>query len=292
MNYQLDEKKLFDEVLELIRRTSTDLCEDVEDALRDARGAESTGSVAESTLTEILDNVELARRNSTPICQDTGANIYYVSIPCGVSMRRVEEVICCATVEATNKAYLRPNAVDSVTGENSGDNTGVMAPQINFEEWDKHAIGIKLMLKGGGSENVSRQYTLPDKELGAGRDLDGVYKCVIDSVNRAQGLGCASGIIGVGIGGDRSTGMKWAKKQLFRAMGDENDVEELAELESRLGNDLNQLGIGPMGFGGRSTVLGVKVGALHRLPASFFVSVAYMCWANRRREILIPLEGE
>ena len=290
--FHLDEKLLFDEVLELIRRTSTDLPEDVERSLIKARDNEEKNSVAQSTLNEILSNVDLARKNSTPICQDTGANIYYVSIPCGVSMRRVEEVICCATVEATKKAYLRPNAVCSITGKNSGDNTGTLAPQIYFEEWDEPAIKIKLMLKGGGSENVSRQYTLPDSEIGAGRNLDGVYKCVIDSVNRAQGLGCASGIIGVGIGGDRATGMKWAKKQLFRTIDDVNPDEELAELETRLEADLNKLGIGPMGFGGKATVLGVKAGALHRLPASFFVSVAYMCWANRRREVTINLEPE
>jgi len=290
--YVLDEKKLFDEVLALLRRTSTDLCTDVEDALKSARNNEDDGSVAQGTLDEILNNVELARRNSTPICQDTGANIYYVTIPCGISMRRVEEVISCATVEATGKNYLRPNAVDSVTGKNTGDNTGVMAPQIYFEEWDEPAIKMKLMLKGGGSENVSRQYTLPDSTIGAARNLDGVYRCVIDSVNRAQGLGCASGIIGVGIGGDRATGMKWAKKQLFRSVDDVNENEGLAQLEVRLKKDLNELGIGPMGFGGKSTVLGVKIGALHRLPASFFVSVAYMCWASRRREITIKLEGE
>ena len=290
--YILDEKKLFDEVLELIRKTSTDLCEDVQAALEVARNNEVKGSVAETTLNEILENVELARQNSTPICQDTGANIYYISIPCGISMNRVEEVICCATVEATNKSYLRPNAVDSVTGKNSGDNTGVLAPQIYFEEWDEPAIKIKLMLKGGGSENVSCQYTLPDSNIAAGRNLEGVYKCIIDAVNKAQGLGCASGIIGVGIGGDRATGMKWAKKQLFRRVDDVNPLPELAELESRLYNDLNELGIGPMGFGGKSTVLGVKIGALHRLPASFFVSIAYMCWANRRREVVIELENE
>ena len=287
----LNEKKLFDEVLELIRKTSTDLSPDVQKSIEDARDSEENCSVAESTLNEILENVALARKNSTPICQDTGANIYYIYIPCGVSMSRIEAVIIKATKEATSRSYLRPNAVDSVTGKNSGDNTGVLAPQINFEEWDQQAIKIKLMLKGGGSENVSRQYSLPDNSIGAGRDLNGVYKCIIDSVNNAQGLGCASGIIGVGIGGDRTTGMKWAKKQLFRMVDDINSDAQLSELEKKLHADLNTLDIGPMGFGGKSTVLGVKIGALHRLPASFFVSIAYMCWANRRREIVINLEN-
>ncbi len=292
MSYLLDENKIFEEVLELIRRTSTDLADDVQASLKKAMSNENPGSVAENTLGKILDNVELARQNSTPICQDTGTNIYYVSIPCGVSMRRIEEIINCATITATKKAYLRPNAVDSITGINSGDNTGIMAPQIHFEEWDRSAIQIKLMLKGGGSENVSGQYTLPNSKIGAGRDLDGVYKCIIDAVSNAQGLGCSSGIIGVGIGGDRASGMKWAKKQLFRKMDDINENPELAKLEDRLFSDLNELGIGPMGFGGKSTVLGVKIGALHRLPASFFVSIAYMCWANRRRETTIELENE
>ena len=188
----------------------------------------------------------------------------------------------CGVLEINSGAH----AVDSVTGKNSGDNTGVMAPYFHYEEWDEPTIKVELMLKGGGCENVSDQYKLPDSRLKADRNLDGVYKCIIDAINKAQGLGCAPGVAGIGIGGDRASGMIVAKKQLFRKLNDTNPDPELEKLENRLYTDLNKLGIGPMGFGGLTTMLGVKIGAAHRLPASFFVSLAYSCWADRRNTML------
>lgn len=290
MEFQLNEKMLQDAVVELIRRASTRLPSDVITAMEMGRDSEEEGSPAQSVLKLMLENVQMAREDETPICQDTGTNIYYVTIPEGVSLRKVERAIIEATKTATEKAYLRPNMVDSITGMNTGDNTGVMSPYIHFEEWDEPKIRIQLALKGGGSENVSAQYKLPDNRFKAGRDLDGVYKCVIDAVNEAQGLGCAPGMIGLGIGGDRATGMIIAKKQIFRKIDDTNPDPVLAKLEERLYDDLNKLGIGPMGFGGNTTVLGVKVGAAHRLPASFFVSIAYMCWADRHAAMNISEE--
>lgn len=286
MNFKLDTDKFRDSVLELIRRTSTQLPPDVIAAMERGIASEAPGSAAKSVLTSMLKNAEMAKEGSTPICQDTGTNIYFVSIPEGVSLRKVEAAITEATRMATGKAYLRPNAVDSITGKNSGDNTGTMAPYIHIEEWDEPSIRVQLALKGGGCENVSTQYKLPDSGMQAGRNLEGVYKCIVDAVNQAQGLGCAPGVIGIGVGGDRATGMVMAKKQLFRNLEDVNPDEKLAELESKLFTDLNKLGIGPLGFGGNTTVLGVKVGALHRLPASFFVSIAYMCWADRHHEMI------
>ncbi|HDT12275.1 MAG TPA: fumarate hydratase, partial [Candidatus Marinimicrobia bacterium] len=162
----------------------------------------------------------------------------------------------------------------------------IMSPDIHFDEWDEPSIRVRLMLKGGGCENVSAQYTLPDTNLKAGRDLDGIYRCILDAVVMAQGKGCAPGILGIGVGGDRSTGMITAKKQLFRKLDDVNPDTELARLETRLLKDLNTLGIGPMGFGGKTTALAVKIGKAHRLPASFFVSVSYMCWADRRKTMI------
>ena len=282
MSFKLDVKRFRDATVELIRRAATQLPNDVVLAMENARDSEAEGSPAKSVLDYMLKNAEAAKNNSTPICQDTGTNIHFVTIPEGVSLRKIESTVAEATKIATQNAYLRPNAVDSVTGKNSGDNTGIMAPYFHYEEWDKPEIKIDLMLKGGGCENVSDQYKLPDGKLKAGRDLDGVYKCIIDSINNAQGLGCAPGVAGIGIGGDRASGMIVAKKQLFRDLADTNPDPKLAKLEERLHADLNKLGIGPMGFGGLTTVLGVKVGAAHRLPASFFVSMAYSCWADRR----------
>lgn len=278
-------------VLELIRRTSTRLPEDVVAAMERGIAGEAEGSPAKSVLKFMLKNATLAADNSTPICQDTGTNIYLVTIPLGVSMKMVEAAIVDATRQATGKSYLRPNTVDPVSGENPGDNTGIMAPYIHFEEGDEPVIKINLALKGGGCENVSDQYKLPDTRMKAGRNLEGVYKCIVDAVQNAQGLGCAPGVLGIGIGGDRATGMLVAKHQLFRKLTDTNPDAKLAELESRLFNDLNTMGIGPMGFGGNTTVLGVKIGSLHRLPASFFVSISYMCWADRRRSMVISKTG-
>lgn len=273
--------------LELIRRASTELPADVLASIENCRAAEKDGSAARKVLDDVIANCELAKKTSRPLCQDTGTNIWHVYHPQSVSQIVLAKDIIEATREATKLSYLRPNAVDSITGKNSGDNTGPGMPVIHFHEWEKDKVVADLILKGGGSENVSAQYSLPDDRLGANRDLEGVRRVVIDAVFLAQGQGCAPGIIGVGIGGDRATGMAEAKEQLFRLMDDENPDPKLAELEKRLFSELNELGIGPMGFGGRTTVLGVKIGARHRLPASYFVSIAYMCWACRRASIEI-----
>jgi fumarate hydratase class I len=141
------------------------------------------------------------------------------------------------------------------------------------------------MLKGGGCENVGAQYSLPNAALGAGRDLAGVRKVVLDAVYKAQGKGCAPGILGVAIGGDRGSSYYGSKEVLFKHMDESSSDPKLAELEERLTTESNQLGIGPMGFGGKTTVLGTKITGLHRLPASYFVTVSYMCWAYRRRRM-------
>jgi fumarate hydratase class I len=281
----MDLSDLAEPCLELIRRASTDLPADVEMALRAALADEELGSAAAGALETILENVGLARARSTPICQDTGTLAFYVSHPRAMSARQLQTQIEAAVAEATRAAYLRPNAVDPVTGRNSGNNLGAGFPLFHFKEWEKASLRVDLLLKGGGCENVSAQYKLPHPLLNAGRDLDGVRKVVLDAVYQAQGKGCAPGILGIALGSDRGAGYVHAKEQLFRPLDDVNPVEELATLEARLLEECNELGIGPMGFGGRTTVLGVKIGAYHRLPACYFVSVAYMCWACRRARL-------
>ncbi len=281
----MEQPDLTEHFLELVRRTSTDLRSDVEEALRRARDQEEPGSAAQAALDAILKNIELARQKSTPICQDTGTPIFYVYYPTGWSTLKLKQQIRQAVAEATRRAYLRPNAVDSLTGRNTGDNLGDAFPYIHFEEWEEDYLRVDLMLKGGGCENVGAQYKLPDTRLKADRDLEGVRKVVLDAVHKAQGKGCAPGIIGVAIGGDRGTSYIRSKEQFFRPLDDENPNPDLAAMEERLTEQANRLGIGPMGFGGRTTVLGVKVSTLHRLPASYFVTASYMCWADRRRTL-------
>ncbi len=274
--------------LELIRLTSTDLPTDVEQSLIEARDRESPGSAAKSALDTVLQNVAMARKNSTPICQDTGTPIFYVQQPEGWSTQALREQIRTAVAEATARTYLRPNAVNAITGLNSGNNLGDNAfPTIHFEEIKGDELIVDLMLKGGGCENVGVQYSLPEGRLGAGRDLEGVRKVVLNAVHQAQGRGCAPGVLGVAIGGDRGSSYYGSKEALFRKMDEPNPDPQLAALEERLTEEANQLGIGPMGFGGETTVLGVKIKGMHRLPASFFVSISYMCWAHRRRRMTV-----
>jgi len=279
---------LTDQILELVRLAATDLPPDVEKSIREAMAREAPDSAARSALQTILTNVELARENSTPICQDTGTPIFYVYYPEGWSTRKLRQQIEAAVAEATRRAYLRPNAVNAISGKNSGDNLGgEHFPSIHFEEVEGESLHIDLMLKGGGCENVGAQYSLPNTELGAGRDLEGVRKVVLDSVYKAQGKGCAPGVLGVAIGGDRGSSYYASKEVLYRNMEQANPDPELQEMEERLTDEANQMGIGPMGFGGKTTVLGTKITGLHRLPASYFVSVSYMCWAYRRRRMTV-----
>ena len=285
-------RDLTNEIVELIRRTSSDLPKDVEDRLRAAVEKEAPGSAARGAFETIMQNIELSRKNSTPICQDTGTPIFYVHYPEGWSTRKLTEQIRNGLAEATRKSYMRPNAVDAIYDKNSGNNLGGDDfPSIHFDEVDAdQPLVIELMLKGGGCENVGRQYSLPDNSLGAGRDLAGVRNVVLDAVQKAQGQGCAPGILGVSIGGDRGTSYVKSKEVLFDEIGVRNANPELAKLEERLTDEANQLGIGPMGFGGKTTVIDTKINGLSRLPASYFVSISYMCWAYRRRKMTV--QGE
>jgi fumarate hydratase, class I len=277
---------LTESILELIRLASTDLPPDVETALRRSLEQEEPGSAAYGALETILQNVELARKDSTPICQDTGTPIFYVQHPEGWSTRKLRQQIEQAVVTATQHSYLRPNSVNALTDKNSGNNLGDhYFPTVHFEEVGGEALTMEVILKGGGCENVGAQYSLPNSALGAGRDLAGVRKVVLDAVHKAQGQGCAPGILGVAIGGDRGTSYLASKETLLRSLDDPNPDERLAQLEDRLTEESNQLGIGPMGFGGKTTVLGTKITGMYRLPASYYVSVSYMCWAYRRRQM-------
>jgi len=285
-------RDLTNEIVELIRRTSSSLPTDVEERLSAAVEKEAPGSAARGAFETIMQNIELSRKNSTPICQDTGTPIFYVHYPEGWSTRKLTEQIRNGLADATKKSYMRPNAVDAIYDKNSGNNLGGDDfPSIHFDEVDAdQPLVIELMLKGGGCENVGRQYSLPDNSLGAGRDLAGVRKVVLDAVQKAQGQGCAPGILGVSIGGDRGTSYVKSKEVLLDEIGVRNANPELAKLEERLTEEANQLGIGPMGFGGKTTVIDTKIIGLSRLPASYFVSASYMCWAYRRRKMTVKGE--
>jgi fumarate hydratase class I len=276
---------------DLIVRTSTDLPTDVRRAMAAAVEKEDPANRSGQALQVIASNIDAALECEGPICQDTGWPTFEVKTPQGVSQMAIERAIRAAIVSATKDGKLRPNSVDSLTGRNSGDNLGKGTPTIHFHQWDSPSeIEVRLLLKGGGCENKNIQYSLPMEipHLGrADRDLDGVRKCILHAVFQAQGQGCSAGALGVAIGGDRATGYAVAKQQLFRTLDDVNPDERLRALEDYVLGKANLLGIGTMGFGGGVTLLGCKVAAIHRLPASFFVSVAYDCWAFRRLGVVL-----
>lgn len=277
-------------MLTLISETSTNLPPDIRRALKWAIERETPGSQAMLALQAMAINTDMACDNEAPICQDTGMPTFEIKTPAGTNQLFMQKEIKEAIVEATKIGKLRPNAVDSLTGKNSGNNLGDGCPVMHFEQWEEKEIEVRLILKGGGCENKNIQYAVPCElpNLGrADRSLDGVRKCLLHAVWQAQGQGCSVGAIGVAIGGDRASGYHYAKHQLFRLLDDINPNPELAKLEDYVLQNANKLGIGTMGFGGLSTLIGCKIGSYHRLPACFFVTVAYNCWAYRRLGMIL-----
>jgi fumarate hydratase class I len=278
-------KNLESSLIELIKNTSAVLPDDVQKVILEALEREEKNTTAEYAMNIIKANIDLAKKKSQPLCQDTGTVLFYISHPASFDQTQFSKDIQAAVVKATHLGYLRQNSVDSLTGENSGMNVGPGHPSIHYHQHNKKSVEIKLMLKGGGCENVGAQYSLPHTPLEAGRDLDGVRKVILDAVHKAQGKGCGPGVLGICIGGDRGAGFIESKEQLLRRLDDKNTVPSLAALEEEIVSTSNKLGIGPMGFGGKTTLLGCKISALNRLPASFFVSISYMCWAYRRQGV-------
>lgn len=277
-------------IYELIVETSSNLPPDVRRALQWAIERETPGTQSALALQTIAINTDMACEHEAPLCQDTGMPTFEIKLPAGMNEIPLRRAIEAAVAEATKKGKLRPNAVDSLTGKNSGTNVGAGCPVIHFEQWPRKSIEVRLILKGGGCENKNIQYSLPCElpHLGrADRTLDGVRKCLLHAVWQAQGQGCSVGAIGVAIGGDRASGYAFAKQQLFRELDDINPDPTLAALENYVLEHANKLNIGTMGFGGLATLIGCKIGVYHRLPASYFVSVAYNCWAYRRLGVVL-----
>ena len=290
----MNKAKFTENILELVRRTSAFLPVDVEQVLDVKKKLEQPGSKADFALDLVMQNIGLAKRLSRPICQDTGLLNFYVKCPIGFDQITLQQAIEDAVVEATKKGYLRQNSVDSLTGKNSGTNLGPGSPAFKFVQTNDNNLDIRLIQKGGGCENMSTQYKLPGEFDGKkfGRDLEGVRACILDAVYQAQGKGCSPGFLGVCIGGDRAGGYDWAKYQLLRQVDDINPIAELAQLEETIMKEANELQIGPMGFGGKLTIGCCKIGLRNRLPACFFVSIAYMCWAYRRRGFVMNQDGD
>jgi fumarate hydratase class I len=279
--------QLQDSLVELIRRTSAEIPDDVHQSILKSLENEKKGTIAANAFKIIDQNIALAKTKSQPICQDTGSILFYVDVPVGYDQITFAETAREAVKLATKKGFLRQNSVDSLTGKNDGTNVGPGAPAFHFHQHRSAEVSVRLVLKGGGCENVGAQYSLPDGSIDANRDLDGCRKAILDAVLQAQGKGCGPGVLGVCIGGDRATGYEISKTQLLRRLDDRNPNEQLDALEQDILKTANDLGIGPMGFGGKTTLLGVKITVANRVPASYFVSISYMCWAFRRQGVIL-----
>jgi fumarate hydratase, class I len=282
---------LKDSLIELVRRTSAEIPDDVHQAIVTSLETEQKGTIAGNAMKIIEQNIALAKTKSQPICQDTGSILFYVDCPVGFDQITFADTARAAVTQATKQGYLRQNSVDSLTGKNDGTNVGPGAPAFHFHQHREPDVRVRLVLKGGGCENVGAQYSLPSERLQANRDLDGCRKVILDAVLQAQGKGCGPGILGVCIGGDRATGYELSKTQFLRRLPDRNPNPVLDALEQDILKTANELGIGPMGFGGKTTLLGVKICAANRLPASYFVSISYMCWAYRRQGVMLNPQG-
>src|SRR6266513_2029541 len=208
---------LQDSLIELVRRASAEIPDDVNQSIITSLEQEKKGTIAESAMKIIERNIALAKQKSQPICQDTGSILFYVDGPVGLDQIAFEDAACLAVKKATKLGYLRQNSVDSLTGINDGTNVGPGSPTIHFHQHRPDEIIARLVLKGGGCENVGAQYSLPNEKLKANRDLDGCRKVILDAVLQAQGKGCGPGILGVCIGGDRATGYEFSKSQFLRS---------------------------------------------------------------------------
>lgn len=296
--------KLRDGIIELYKKVATSIPSDVEEALKNAYSNE-TSRLAKESLNIILQNIKIARTELRPICQDTGFPVFYAKAPKGLSHKLIKEVIIDATRIATEKIPLRPNAVDVIADKNTGDNIGDYFPLIYAEETEEQSLTVDLMLKGGGCENLGQTYKLPmtlDYGIAtpplppltkggiggvlAERDFEGVRRCVLDAVFNAQGKGCPPYTIGVAIGGAKDQAAFLSKKQLMRRISDTHRNDVIADLEKKILNDINNLGIGTAGLGGITTAIGVKIATAHRHPASYFVDISFSCWANRRGRLI------
>jgi len=282
----LETAKLVETVaFNILKQAVIYLPDDVKQALNKAYTEET--EPGKTQLKAILDNIELAEKYQAPVCQDTGTIIYYVKAGAKAkNLDKIEEAVTNATKRATNEVPLRPNAVNPFTGKNSGDNTGRYLPFLNWEITSGDGIELTVMTKGGGSENVCIGGMIVP-----GEGIKGLKKFVVDAVVKAGAQPCPPNILGIAMGGGADISMKLAKKTLLKPLTEHNSDPEIAKLEKEILEAVNMTGIGPMGLGGKTTVLGVHIDYAFRHPASFPAAVAFNCWAARRASARIGADG-
>ena len=272
-------------IIQLIKKAETELPTDVINALKKAYGIEE--GIAKTQIEAILKNIDLAKESGRPMCQDTGIQTFFVEI--GVDFQHINKLkglILDAVKIATIEIPLRPNTVDPFSGENHKDNTGDNIPYITWDFVEGSDVYIITLPKGGGSENMSKLGMLKP-----GVGIEGVKNFVVTEMIKAGGNPCPPTIVGVGIGGGADLAMKLGKKSLLRSVDDRHKDKTIAAIEEELIKRINDSGIGPMGLGGKTTVLDVHIEKAHRHPASLPVGIAVQCWANRRAKMVIHSDG-
>lgn len=286
------QNQLVDALLDLIRTASVEPSADVYRALLRAHEQENWGTRSKAALGLILENLLVAHREQLPFTSHTSSVSFYVRTPADFDRAVFEESGREAVVRATKQGWIQPNLVDPVTGKVIKSNAGPGMPQFDYELDNRATLEVRVVLKGNGAEGAGMQFVLPDESIGATNDLAGVRRAVLEALIQNQGRGCGPGVIGIGIGGDRASGMVLANRQLLRAVDDSNSVKALDKLERQLLEEANSLGIGPLGFGGKSTLLGVKIGAEASPVDSCYVSLSYNGWAYRRQGVELTPTGE
>ncbi len=273
--------------LKLIKQAVTYLPTDVKAALKTAHQNE-INLTAKTQLQTILTNIDLAEKQQAPLCQDTGTLTFYIKAGANVkNLNQIPEALTRAVRRATVEVPLRPNAVDPFTQKNSGDNTGRNLPIIHWEIVDGDEVEVTVLPKGGGSENVTMLGMLVP-----GEGVLGLKRFVLEAVVRAGAQPCPPTIVGVGVGGAADVAIDLAKRALLRPLNQPNEDTAIAQLEADLFEAANSTDIGPMGLGGKTTVLGVHVDWAFRHPASFPVAVAFNCWTARRASAKIKADGK
>ena len=274
-----------DGIVELIRKAETELPKDVIDSLKKAYDIEE--GVAKTQIEAILTNIDLAKKSKRPMCQDTGIQTFFVTMGKDFPhIEKLKEIILNGVKKATKEIPLRPNTVDTLTNENHKDNTGLQIPYITWEFSEGSDVKITALPKGGGSENMSKLGMLKP-----GVGIEGVKDFVVEEMIKAAGNPCPPTVVGIGIGGGADLSLKLGKKALLRPVGERHKDKTIAKIEEELIKRINASGIGPMGLGGKTTVLDVHIETAHRHPASLPVGIAVQCWADRRAHMIIHSDG-
>lgn len=274
-------------LVEGIRNAVTSVTEETESSLREAKEREEKEG-AKVQLDAILENIDVGKDEKRPICQDTGTQTFFIEVGTDFKwMDMLKDAVNESVKKATEEVPLRPNAIDPISDDNSGDNTGRFIPSIHWDIVEGEEALIHIIPKGGGSENMSKL-----EMMTPGKGLKGVKEIVLDQIAEMAGKPCPPTTVGVGLGGGADLAMELAKKALLRPVGERHPEHKIAELEEELLDKANKLGVGPMGVGGKTTVLDVKIEYAHRHPASYPVAVLPQCWANRQSKVKISSDGK